>query len=85
MGIFLWIVVGLVAGSVARWIMPGPDPLGVLGTILLGVGGAVTGGLLGLAFGGSVAGFDFLGLIMAILGSLILLIGYRSYAMRAAT
>jgi uncharacterized membrane protein YeaQ/YmgE (transglycosylase-associated protein family) len=84
MGIFLWIVVGLIAGSVAKWVMPGPDPLGVLGTILLGVGGGVLGGFLGVIFGGTVAGFDFLNLITAILGALILLIGYRSYAMRAA-
>jgi uncharacterized membrane protein YeaQ/YmgE (transglycosylase-associated protein family) len=84
MGIFLWIVVGLAAGSVARWVMPGPDPLGLLGTIVLGMGGGVVGGLLGLAFGGTMAGFDFLNLMTAIIGSLILLMGYRSYAMRGA-
>lgn len=83
MGILLWIVLGLVAGAVARWIMPGPDPLGIIGTILLGIGGAMLGGFIGTFFGGSVTGFDVRSLIMAIIGSLILLIAYRSYAMRA--
>jgi uncharacterized membrane protein YeaQ/YmgE (transglycosylase-associated protein family) len=84
MGILLWIVLGLVAGAVARWIMPGPDPLGVIGTILLGIGGAMLGGLIGTFFGGVVTGFDVRSLIMAIIGSLVLLICYRTYAMRAA-
>src|SRR5689334_21489522 len=59
MGILLWIVFGLVAGGVARWVMPGPDPWGLIGTILLGVVGAVIGGVLGSALGfGPVTGFD---------------------------
>jgi uncharacterized membrane protein YeaQ/YmgE (transglycosylase-associated protein family) len=82
MGIVLWIVLGLVAGSLARFIMPGPDPLGLVGTILLGVGGAVLGGAIGTFTGGAVTGFDFRSLIMAVIGSLVLLICLRSYAMR---
>jgi uncharacterized membrane protein YeaQ/YmgE (transglycosylase-associated protein family) len=82
MGIVLWIVLGLVAGSVARLIMPGPDPVGLVGTILLGIGGAVLGGVIGTFTGGAVTGFDFRSLIMAIIGSLALLICLRTYAMR---
>ena len=84
MGILLWIVFGLVAGGVARWVMPGPDPWGLIGTILLGVVGAVIGGVLGSAFGfGPVTGFDMRSLLMAIIGSLAVLFGYRSFSMRA--
>jgi uncharacterized membrane protein YeaQ/YmgE (transglycosylase-associated protein family) len=84
MGIIFWIVLGLAAGSLARLLMPGPDPLGIIGTILLGIGGALLGGLLGTFTGPASTGFDFRSLIMAIIGSLALLISYRSYAMRAA-
>ena len=71
MGILLWIVFGLVAGSVARWIMPGPDRMGIIATIVLGVVGAVLGGAIGSAFGSvGVMGFDFRSFLMAIIGSL---------------
>jgi uncharacterized membrane protein YeaQ/YmgE (transglycosylase-associated protein family) len=84
MGIFLWIVFGLVAGSVAKWIMPGPDRLGVFGTMLVGVAGAIAGGLIGAVMGGSgVIGFDFRSFLLAITGSLVVLISYRTYSMRA--
>jgi uncharacterized membrane protein YeaQ/YmgE (transglycosylase-associated protein family) len=53
MGIFLWIVFGLVAGSVAKLVMPGPDRLGIVGTMLVGVAGAIVGGLIGAVLGGS--------------------------------
>jgi uncharacterized membrane protein YeaQ/YmgE (transglycosylase-associated protein family) len=42
-----WIVLGLIAGSLAKWILPGRDPAGCLFTIILGIGGALLGGLLG--------------------------------------
>ena len=85
MGILLWIVFGLVAGSVARWIMPGPDRLGVFATMLLGVAGAVLGGLVGAAIGSSgVIAFDGRSLLTAIIGSLALLFCYRTFSMRAA-
>jgi uncharacterized membrane protein YeaQ/YmgE (transglycosylase-associated protein family) len=86
MGILLWIVFGLLAGSVARWIMPGPDRMGVIATILLGVAGAVLGGAIGSAFGSvGVMGFDFRSFLMAIIGALAVLFCYRSFAMRATT
>ena len=52
MGIIGWIVIGLIAGAIARWLMPGPDPMGWLGTIVLGIVGSLVGGtLLNLLFG----------------------------------
>jgi uncharacterized membrane protein YeaQ/YmgE (transglycosylase-associated protein family) len=83
MGILLWIVFGLVAGSFARLVMPGPIAGGLSVALGLGVGGAVLGGLVGTLVGGSVMGFDFRSLLMAIIGSLAVLFSYRSYAMRA--
>jgi uncharacterized membrane protein YeaQ/YmgE (transglycosylase-associated protein family) len=84
MGILLWIVFGLVAGAVAKFIMPGPDPGGWIVTILLGIGGAVVGGMVATAFGfGGMTSFDIRSLMVAIGGALILLAGYRLVANRA--
>jgi uncharacterized membrane protein YeaQ/YmgE (transglycosylase-associated protein family) len=85
MGIVLWIVAGIALGSIARWVMPGPDPAGPLGAILLSVGSAVVGGTVGTVFGGSSwAGADARSLILAISASLIVMLAYRSYALRWA-
>lgn len=84
MGILLWIVFGLIAGVVAKFIMPGRDPGGIIVTILLGIAGAVVGGFIGTTFGfGTVTGFDGRSLLIAIGGALALLIGYRLIATRA--
>jgi len=83
MGIFLWIVLGLVAGAVARLVMPGPDPLGLVGTILVGIAGALLGGVIGILTGGTYPGFDYRSLLMATIGSLALLICLRAHAMRS--
>jgi uncharacterized membrane protein YeaQ/YmgE (transglycosylase-associated protein family) len=84
MGIFLWIVLGLGVGSVAKVAMPGPDPLGMTGRSLLGIAGAVLGGLLSTVFvGGTVTGVDIHGLLTAAGGALIVLFGYRCVAIRA--
>jgi uncharacterized membrane protein YeaQ/YmgE (transglycosylase-associated protein family) len=78
MGILSWIVFGLVAGALAKLIMPGKDPGGIIVTILIGIAGAVVGGFIGNALGfGSVSGFNFRSFVVAIAGSLILLGGYR--------
>ena len=78
MGILSWIVFGLIAGVVAKWILPGSDPRGFFVTILLGVAGAIIGGMIGSAFGvGDISGFDVRSLMIAVGGALILLIGYR--------
>ena len=81
MGLLLWIVFGLIAGAAAKFIMPGRDPGGIIVTILLGIGGAVLGGMLATALGyGSMTGFDVRSLVIAIGGALILLVGYRLLA-----
>jgi uncharacterized membrane protein YeaQ/YmgE (transglycosylase-associated protein family) len=75
--ILLMIVVGLIIGAVAKFVMPGDDPGGIIVTILIGIAGAILGGYLGRAIGmygpGQAAGF-----IMSVIGALILLFGYRA-------
>ena len=78
MGILLWIVFGLVAGVIAKLVMPGRDPGGIIVTILLGIAGAVVGGFVATTFGfGGMSGFDFRSLAIAIGGAVIFLVGYR--------
>jgi uncharacterized membrane protein YeaQ/YmgE (transglycosylase-associated protein family) len=78
MGIISWIVLGLVVGALAKWIMPGRDPGGVLVTIGIGIAGAFVGGFLGTALGmGSVTGFDPRSLVIATGGALLLLFAHR--------
>ena len=78
MGILLWIVFGLVAGVMAKWLIPGRDPGGIFITILLGIGGAIVGGMIATSFGfGEMTGFDIRSLTVAILGAMLLLVGYR--------
>ncbi len=85
MGIVLWIVVGAALGSIARWVMPGPDPTGAAGSILLGAGAGLLGGLVStVAEGAPWSGVDTRSLLLAIISSLIVLLAYRSYAMRWA-
>lgn len=77
MGLIAWLIVGLIAGAIARWIMPGPDPMGWLGTLLLGIVGSLVGGtLLNLLSGG---GFEVsaAGLLGSIIGALIVLWVWR--------
>lgn len=83
MGILSWIILGLLAGGIAKFVMPGKDPGGCFLTILLGVVGASVGGWIGTQLGfGSVQQFDMRGLGIAILGSLVLLLIYRMIAGR---
>jgi uncharacterized membrane protein YeaQ/YmgE (transglycosylase-associated protein family) len=78
MGILTWILVGLVAGIIAKFIMPGRDPGGFIVTILIGIAGGMLGGFIASQFDlGSVTGFDFRSLLIAVLGSLLLLFVYR--------
>ena len=78
MGIIMWIVLGLVVGALAKWIMPGKDPGGLIITILLGIAGAVVGGWIGTFIGfGKVSGFDFRSLVIAVGGAVLLLFAYR--------
>jgi uncharacterized membrane protein YeaQ/YmgE (transglycosylase-associated protein family) len=78
MGIISWIFLGLIAGALAKFIVPGKDPGGMLVTIIIGVVGAIIGGFLGSFIGlGRVESFDFGGIIIATLGAIILLVVYR--------
>ena len=78
MGILSWILFGLIAGALAKLLMPGDDPGGLVVTILLGIGGAIVGGFIGTRIGfGSVGGFDFRSLLIAVGGTIVLLAGYR--------
>ncbi len=78
MGILSWIVFGLIAGVLAKWIMPGDDPGGIIVTILIGVAGAFVGGYVGTLLDfGTVNGFDLRSFFIAVLGAVILLAGYR--------
>lgn len=78
MGIISWIFLGLIAGALAKFIMPGKDPGGFIVTILIGIAGAFVGGFLGSFIGlGSVQSFDLGGIFIATLGAIVLLVIYR--------
>ena len=83
MGIIGWIIFGLVVGVIAKFLMPGRDPGGFIITIVLGIVGALVGGMLGRAVGwyGPNEGAGF---FMALLGSIILLVLYRVFTRRHA-
>ena len=76
-----WILIGLIAGAIAKAIMPGRDPGGCLVTILLGIAGAVVAGFLGRALGWYEIG-EGAGFIAAIIGALLILFIYRMFAGR---
>ena len=78
MGILTWIILGLIVGIIAKFIMPGKDPGGFFITIVLGIAGAFVGGFIGSALGfGSVTGFDIRSLLLAVGGAILLLVLYR--------
>ena len=78
MGILAWIVLGLIAGAIAKAIMPGNDPGGIIVTIIIGIVGAFIGGFLGnMLTGTPLNGFSIQSIILAVIGSLILLCIYR--------
>ena len=69
------IVVGLIAGALAKWVMPGPDPGGIIVTILIGIAGAFVGGYLARLVG--VGGGPIMSIIIATVGAILLLAIYR--------
>jgi uncharacterized membrane protein YeaQ/YmgE (transglycosylase-associated protein family) len=84
MGILAWIIVGLIVGVIAKVIMPGPDPGGMIVTILLGIGGALLGGAIGKALGFYTVDQPA-GWIMSIVGAIVILAAYRAMIGRRAT
>ncbi|MCF8036994.1 MAG: GlsB/YeaQ/YmgE family stress response membrane protein [Desulfobacteraceae bacterium] len=78
MGILSWIAMGLIVGLLAKLVMPGKDPGGIIITILLGIAGAFLGGFIGSFLGvGEVTGFNVESLLLAVGGAVILLVLYR--------
>lgn len=68
----VFLLVGLVVGVIARLLMPGPDPIGILGTILVGIVGAIVGGYLWIAVFGNTEGPEWIGSILVAMGLLYL-------------
>jgi uncharacterized membrane protein YeaQ/YmgE (transglycosylase-associated protein family) len=84
MGIIAWIVLGLIAGAIAKLIMPGDDPGGIIVTTIIGIVGAIVGGFIAAQLGiGKLDSFFDIGTwLIAIAGSLLLLLIYRLVAGR---
>jgi uncharacterized membrane protein YeaQ/YmgE (transglycosylase-associated protein family) len=83
MGIIAWIVVGLIAGVLAKLVMPGDDPGGIIVTILIGIVGAFVGGFVVSLLGSAgMTGFNLWSILVATLGAIILLAIYRMVAGR---
>jgi uncharacterized membrane protein YeaQ/YmgE (transglycosylase-associated protein family) len=79
MGILLWILFGLIAGAIAKVLMPGDDPGGVFTTIVIGIVGALLGGWLGsLILDVGISGFNISSFLVAVGGSVLLLVIYRA-------
>lgn len=79
MGILTWIIFGLIAGAIAKWISPGKDPGGWIGSIIVGILGAFVGGYLGsMIFGLDVTGFNFQSFLVAVAGAVLLLFIYKA-------
>jgi uncharacterized membrane protein YeaQ/YmgE (transglycosylase-associated protein family) len=78
MGIFSWIFLGLIAGGLAKFIVPGKEPGGFPVTILIGIAGGILGGFLGSFIGlGKIASFDLGGIFIATTGAILLLVVYH--------
>lgn len=74
MGIIAWIVFGLIAGILAKFLMPSRAPGGIIATILLGIVGALVGGFIGAQLGfGDLTGFDFRSMALAVAGGILVL------------
>ena len=83
LGILGWIVFGLIAGALAKLVMPGRDPGGILVTMMLGIAGALVAGFLGRSLGWYGAG-EPAGFVMATLGAVLLLFIYRRFTTSGA-
>jgi len=78
MGILSWIIMGLIVGVLAKFILPVDDPGGIIITILIGIAGAFVGGFVGSFLGlGTITGFNAGSFLLAIAGAVLLLILYR--------
>jgi len=82
---FIWmIIIGLIAGALARLIMPGRDPMGIVMTIILGIVGSILGGLVSWAIWGTETGrIQPAGIVLSIVGAIIVLWIYRMMKSRS--
>jgi uncharacterized membrane protein YeaQ/YmgE (transglycosylase-associated protein family) len=84
-GLISWVLVGIIAGVLAKWIMPGEGPGGFVVTIILGMAGASLGGFVFRVLGGAGAtGFNVWSILVATLGAVILLFLYGLFSRRKA-
>lgn len=84
MSFIWWIIIGLIAGALARLIMPGRDPMGIIATIVLGIVGSIIGGVIGMAiWRNNTNGFQPGGLLLSILGAIIVLWIWRMMKSRS--
>ena len=80
MGLGSWILMGLIAGAVGKFLLPGKDPGGCIVTIIIGIAGALLGGFLATYLGyGGVSGLDIRSLVVATLGAILLLLVLRIF------
>ena len=86
MSFIWWLIIGLIAGALARLVMPGRDPMGIIATIVLGIVGSILGGLVSWAIWGADTeggGFRPAGLLLSIIGAIIVLWIYRKIKSRS--
>ena len=80
-----WLIIGLIAGALARLIMPGRDPMGIIATMLLGIVGSILGGVVSWAIWGTETGrIQASGLLLSILGAILVLWIYRMVRTRSS-
>jgi len=86
MSVIVWVLLGLVAGAIAKMISRGPEPGGILGTMIVGIAGAMLGGFVwNLLTGNDGYGdFDIGGIIIAVVGALLVLAIYERMVARRA-
>lgn len=85
LGFIWWLIIGLIAGALARLIMPGRDAMGWLATMLLGIVGSIVGGLIGMAIWRSDTasnGFHPAGLVLSVIGAIVVLFIWRMMSRR---
>jgi uncharacterized membrane protein YeaQ/YmgE (transglycosylase-associated protein family) len=82
LNIIVWLIIGLIAGAIARLLVPGRDPLGFLGTLILGLAGSLIGGFLADLIDSGNDEFSPAGLLGSIVGAVIALLIYRAFVGR---
>lgn len=83
MGILAWLIIGLIAGFLAKYAVPGEGPGGLLGDLVVGIVGALIGGFIFSLFGGvGITGINLYSILVAFVGSVILLLLLRALSRR---